>query len=68
MASDLGGRGGTRTPDICLVSRVAASARCAATIAIRAPQGDGRTSNRESARLASRSGTSMARGHGGRRR
>jgi integrase len=59
--SDLGGRGGTRTPDICLVSRVAEAAGCAARITTRATASVRSTSDHEPTRLASRSGTCVAR-------
>jgi hypothetical protein len=59
--SDQGGRGGTRTPDICLVSRVAEAAGCAARITTRATASVRSTSDHEPTRLASRSGTCVAR-------
>ena len=62
VGSDQGGRGGSRIPDICLVSGVAAPAGCVATIAIRASRGHGRRSDRECARWLARSGTPVARG------
>ena len=60
-ASDLGGRGGSRTPDICLVRGVAVQAGWAATIVSTAFRGPTRMSDREYARSSSRAGTSVAR-------
>ena len=60
-ASDQRGRGGGRTPDICLVSEVAVPVGCAATTSTKATATTLAGLCRECARQPPRSGTSVAR-------